>query len=232
MQQNNPMNVWGTPSTVNKVNSLQDLAKLPIQTEVSAKPVQEEAKVEETKPKQKHLTGAAWGTQRAKVAGALAYSKKHPEVTAVEIARQFDIKVQTFYTAKYKAKMKVAKKMASARAAKQQNQPWQQMPLTTGEKQLTEVVRDEEGYRLIQLGGRTARVLRDRVVPEADNVNHPAHYKTGGIETIDFIEAKQLTYNLGNVVKYVSRADHKGNRLEDLEKAAWYLAREIQNLKK
>ena len=57
-------------------------------------------------------------------------------------------------------------------------------------------------------------------------------YKTGGIETIDFIEAKQLTYNLGNVVKYVSRADHKGNRLEDLEKAAWYLNREIQNLKK
>jgi hypothetical protein len=63
-----------------------------------------------------------------------------------------------------------------------------------------------------------------------DPVNHPEHYKTGGIETIDFIEGKQLNYNLGNVVKYVTRADHKGNRLEDLEKARWYLDREIGNL--
>ena len=66
--------------------------------------------------------------------------------------------------------------------------------------------------------------------PAADPVNHPAHYKTGGIETIDFIEAKNLNYNLGNVVKYVTRADHKGNRKQDLEKAAWYLAREISKL--
>jgi hypothetical protein len=66
--------------------------------------------------------------------------------------------------------------------------------------------------------------------PKSDPVNHPAHYRVGGIETIDFIEAKQLNYNLGNVVKYVTRADHKGNRLEDLEKARWYLDREIGNL--
>lgn len=61
-----------------------------------------------------------------------------------------------------------------------------------------------------------------------DMVNHPAHYKTGGIETIDFIEAKGLNYHLGNVVKYVTRADHKGDRLENLKKAQWYLDREIQ----
>ena len=59
------------------------------------------------------------------------------------------------------------------------------------------------------------------------NVNHPAHYKVGGIETIDFIEAKQLSYHLGNVVKYITRADHKGNTMEDLLKARWYLNREI-----
>ena len=63
-----------------------------------------------------------------------------------------------------------------------------------------------------------------------DMVNHPAHYKVGGIETIDFIEAKKLNYNLGNVVKYLTRADHKGNRKEDLLKARWYLNREIANL--
>ena len=65
--------------------------------------------------------------------------------------------------------------------------------------------------------------------PKADPVNHPAHYKVGGIETIDFIEAKKLGYNLGNVVKYLTRADHKGNRLQDLRKAQWYLEREIWN---
>jgi hypothetical protein len=63
----------------------------------------------------------------------------------------------------------------------------------------------------------------------ADPVNHPEHYKVGGIETIDFIEAKSLSYNLGNVVKYLTRADHKGNKLQDLQKAQWYLIREIAN---
>jgi hypothetical protein len=58
-------------------------------------------------------------------------------------------------------------------------------------------------------------------------VNHPPHYKVGGIETIDFIEAKKLNYNLGNVVKYITRADHKGSRNEDLKKALWYLNREL-----
>jgi len=62
-----------------------------------------------------------------------------------------------------------------------------------------------------------------------DIINNPSHYVVGGIETIDFIEAKALGYNLANVIKYVSRADHKGKRTEDLEKARWYLDREIQN---
>jgi hypothetical protein len=63
-----------------------------------------------------------------------------------------------------------------------------------------------------------------------DPVNHPSHYKTGGIETIDFIEAKNLNYNMGNAVKYISRAEHKGNKKQDLEKAVWYLNREISKL--
>ena len=67
--------------------------------------------------------------------------------------------------------------------------------------------------------------------PTTDAVNHPSHYKVGGIETIDFIEAKQLDYNLGNVVKYITRADHKGNKLEDLRKAQWYLTRAISTAK-
>ena len=75
---------------------------------------------------------------------------------------------------------------------------------------------------------RTQKISKPVVykVP-ADNVNSPVHNQQGGIETIDFIEAKELNYHLGNVVKYIARADHKGNRHEDLLKARWYLNREI-----
>ena len=62
----------------------------------------------------------------------------------------------------------------------------------------------------------------------ADTVNHPKHY--GGdttYEVIKVIEAWGLGFCLGNAIKYIGRADHKGNRLEDLKKAAWYLEREI-----
>ena len=60
-----------------------------------------------------------------------------------------------------------------------------------------------------------------------EEVNHPPHYTVGGVETIDFIEAKQLNFNLGNVVKYLSRAGEKVDALQDLQKARWYLNREI-----
>ena len=73
------------------------------------------------------------------------------------------------------------------------------------------------------------RWVRKDPVDTPDMVNHPPHYKVGGIEVIDFIEAKQLGYNLGNVVKYVGRAGKKGtDTLQDLQKARWYLERAIQ----
>jgi hypothetical protein len=64
----------------------------------------------------------------------------------------------------------------------------------------------------------------------SDSINSPSHYKVGGIETIDFIEAKDLGYNLGNVIKYITRAHHKGELLQDLKKAQWYLNREVSKL--
>jgi len=64
-------------------------------------------------------------------------------------------------------------------------------------------------------------------VDARDPVNQPAHYKVGGIDTIDFIEAKGLNYNLGNAIKYITRADYKGSKAQDLAKAIWYLRREI-----
>ena len=63
----------------------------------------------------------------------------------------------------------------------------------------------------------------------AETIDHPAHY--GGAdnpyEAIKVIEAWTLGFCLGNAVKYISRAGRKGNALEDLKKARWYLDREI-----
>ena len=65
----------------------------------------------------------------------------------------------------------------------------------------------------------------------SDPVHNPPHYKSGGIEVIDVIEAFKLGYRLGNVIKYVLRAGRKGDALEDLQKAAWYLDRQIDKMK-
>ena len=62
----------------------------------------------------------------------------------------------------------------------------------------------------------------------SDPVNHPDHYTAhpSGVEVIQITE--HMNFCLGNVIKYVLRADAKGNPLEDLKKAAWYLDREIK----
>lgn len=65
-----------------------------------------------------------------------------------------------------------------------------------------------------------------------DPVNHPAHYTShpSGVEVIQITE--HMSFLEGNVIKYVMRADHKGNKLEDLRKARWYLDRIIANEEK
>lgn len=69
-----------------------------------------------------------------------------------------------------------------------------------------------------------------------DPVNSPAHYTYGGIETIDYIRAKLtpeefIGYLKGSVIKYTSRAGKKAELVQDLEKAQWYMNRQIRELK-
>ena len=65
----------------------------------------------------------------------------------------------------------------------------------------------------------------------SDPVNHPTHYnKYLGLEVIDLTE--QMNFNKGNAVKYITRSGFKSSEIEDLEKAAWYIAREISRVKK
>lgn len=73
-----------------------------------------------------------------------------------------------------------------------------------------------------------------RTETEFDNVNHPKHYTEGRkYEPIEVIEDWKLDFCLGNALKYISRAGRKDETktIEDLEKAKWYIDREIRNLK-
>ena len=65
-----------------------------------------------------------------------------------------------------------------------------------------------------------------------DPVNHPRHYTSSpsGIECIDVVE--WLPFNVGNAIKYLWRAGHKGAPIEDLRKSIWYIQREIERRKK
>lgn len=65
-----------------------------------------------------------------------------------------------------------------------------------------------------------------------ETVNHPPHYKAhpSGVECIQVTE--HMNFCLGNAVKYIWRADHKNDAIEDLQKAMWYVQREIDRRKK
>lgn len=76
------------------------------------------------------------------------------------------------------------------------------------------------------------KAKREKPKQMKDNVNHPSHYggKDNVYEAINVIEAHGLSFALGNAVKYILRAGKKGDKAEDLKKAAWYIERELHNL--
>ena len=165
-----------------------------------------------------------------KTTKVLRYIRSHPKALASEVAKAVGVSVNTVYQTTYNAKKK-AKSLPMTAIKPSTNAPNAQMSLALfsdppkrGRPSKNKIVTPKEMIKSV--------VDRYNKSVEKDSVNHPPHYKVGGIETIDFIEAKSLNYNLGNVVKYITRADHKGNKLEDLAKAQWYLARELKNLSK
>lgn len=160
----------------------------------------------------------------------IAFIKSNPTAPSRSIAEKFG--VTSGYVSSLKWKLK-KEGVEIPRAVKKSE--WATKMFTTNASILKHIAPDipvyKDSFEHVSLK-RVAEILDNNMQiemfePPADPVNHPAHYKAGGIETIDFIEAKQLNYNLGNVVKYITRADFKGNREQDLEKALWYLKREI-----
>ena len=149
-----------------------------------------------------------------------AYQVKHPNATASQVAKATSTDIGYVYALRHSDRKtpEVVKFMGVTMA-----------------KDDVAKLTEEQTARLIfnnTQGRQRMRMQEDDTAEPVDNVNHPPHYKVGGIETIDFIEAKGLSYHLGNVVKYIARADSKGNREEDLLKARWYLNREIAKFTK
>lgn len=87
----------------------------------------------------------------------------------------------------------------------------------------------ESGFDIVSEWEEPTSELKESLT---ESVNHPNHY--GGsdnpYEAIKVIEAWGLDFNLGNAVKYIARADKKGKKREDLQKAVWYLERVIEKL--
>lgn len=77
---------------------------------------------------------------------------------------------------------------------------------------------------------RLAKKEKGLTGPVDTMVHHPSHYNAGRIEVIEFLEDQKLEPHEWNAVKYICRAKHKSARLQDLEKAIWYLRRKIEIL--
>ena len=152
------------------------------------------------------------------------YVAANPKAKSVDVAKAIGVTPAYVSTVLWNAK----KKAKVVKKAKKVKPKWEQLGLFSSDKSLGQLAY-EAG-----VGMAKSRMEGNRQIemfePKADPVNNPTHYTVGGIETIDFIEAKKLGYNLGNVVKYITRADHKSNKLQDLRKAQWYLEREIFNV--
>lgn len=102
-----------------------------------------------------------------------------------------------------------------------------------GLKALAKHQAEQAGAPLIK--APTSSVDAVNVVSETppEMVNHPAHYggRDDPYEAVKVIEAHRFNFNLGSAFKYMARAGRKGPRIVDLQKAHWYISREIETLK-
>lgn len=94
-------------------------------------------------------------------------------------------------------------------------------------QKLKEEQEDMEALENDPYGAR--KVMKE--ITEREMVNHPDHYQGNKMEVIDIIEDYSLGFSLGNAIKYILRADKKGNKKQDLQKAMWYLERELSKFK-
>jgi len=126
----------------------------------------------------------------------------NPNAKAKYVAEQLGVKISLVYAIKYRKTNKVSPAVPKAKPVD------------------IDAVHKKEGWSPLA-------VATSNVSVKPDLVNNPPHYKAGGIETIDFIQAKLtreefIGYLKGNALKYASRVGKKGNADIDAGKMAWY----------
>ena len=171
------------------------------------------------------------------------YLERNAGAKASEVAKATGVDVSYVYVVKSNSKKLKVGDTAPKKATKGQQlkdlvykvtqgrgRPRKQVSVSATQAQAIQGLSGVTKKGIIQGATGAQYTFMDTSPKPTDMVNSPNHYTVGGIETIDFIEAKNLGYHLGNAIKYISRADHKGARIQDLEKAKWYLDREIKRL--
>jgi hypothetical protein len=156
----------------------------------------------------------AKGVEKVSAKQIRAYIKANPKALARKVAAAMGVDVKRVYSIRHYDKAATKKKKVAARNA------WTLASITTSKTSIAEK---------LNAGANGTSV--------ADMVNHPPHYKVGGIETIQFIKAKltkeeYIGYLRGNVLKYASRLGAKNNASEDAGKMAWYAKQLEQSMKR
>ena len=167
----------------------------------------------------------------------------NPDISAKFIADKFSVPLQTVYNLRYHLKKKLAEKGQELKRSANTDEQVTQVKVTRIEQLLNEwsnapveIVPPKTPQQHVKdildnwqppKTPETPETQRVIMVVQPDPVNHPAHYTHGGIETIDFIQAKLTPeefrgYLKGNILKYGSRLGHKDNDMQDAGKLAWY----------
>jgi hypothetical protein len=159
--------------------------------------------------------------KQSKTQKVTKYIAKHPNAKGIEVAKATGVAVSYVYVVMSKLKKKAVEDLvfkASQGRAKLRGRPPMRM------RTVAMFTSDKPLNRMIDTNAK-------------DDVNHPEHYTFGGIETIDYMEAKstkeEFTGHLRlTALKYLSRANNKGDAIKDLKKAQWYLNKLVSTLEK
>jgi hypothetical protein len=144
-----------------------------------------------------------------------AFLKLHPKAKAATVAKELGVKPSVVHNTLWRDKKFGAPKRRYTK--KKQEWNWDTVAVTSSN---------------ISLDPAFSITMEE---PKVDVVNHPPHYKVGGIEVIDFIKAKLTPeefrgYLKGNVLKYTSRAGHKDDVTQDIDKLVWYATKLQQSV--
>jgi hypothetical protein len=179
--------------------------------------------------------------KQAKAAKVREFILMNSDMSAQYIADKFSVPLQTVYNLRYHLKKKLAEKGQELKRSANVDEQVTKVKVTRIEELLNEWSNAPVEIVPPKTPQQHVKDILDNWQPpkipptpepaitfvQPDPINHPAHYTHGGIETIDFIQAKLTPeefrgYLKGNILKYGSRLGHKDNDMQDAGKLNWY----------